>query len=200
MKRLQSLGIGAKKQAEPLTEVEERLWQTGQLGDHSPQALLDTAFHACMHGVYFALRSSQEHRNLRFDPAQVELIESLGQRAYLRYTEDISKNSRGGLKGRKYKPKVVTQHENVDNPDRCFVRLFRLYQSKCPDSRPKDAFYMRPLAKPKGNCWYEPCAIGHHTLHNTVSRICSTYSRYLGIYNQSLSLGHSSNLPLSSLC
>ena len=173
MKRLQSLGIGAKKrQAEPLTEEEEeRLWQTGQLGEHSPQALLDTMLF--MHGVYFALRSGQEHRNLRFDPAQVELIESPGQRAYLRYTEDISKNNPGGLKGRKYKPKVVIQHENLDNPDRCFVRLFRLYQSKCPDSRPKDAFYLRPLAKPTENCWYAPRAIGHHTLHNTVSRICT---------------------------
>ena len=176
MKRLQSLGIGAKKrQAEPLTEEEEeRLWQTGQLGQHSPQALLDTMLF--MHGVYFALRSGQEHRNLRFDPAQVELIESPGKRAYLRYTENISKNNPGGLKGRKYKPKVVIQHENLDNPDRCFVRLFRLYQSKCPDSRPKDAFYLRPLAKPTENCWYAPCAIGHHTLHNTVSRICTAAS------------------------
>ena len=52
MKQLQSLGIGAKKrQAESLTEEEEeRLWQTGQLGEHSPQALLDTMLF--MHGVY----------------------------------------------------------------------------------------------------------------------------------------------------
>ena len=77
-----------------------------------------------MHGVYFALRSGQEHRNLRFDPAQVEFIESPGQRAYLRYTEDISKNNPGGLKGRKYQPNVVIQHENLDNPDQCFIRLF----------------------------------------------------------------------------
>ena len=54
MKRLQSLGIGTKqRQAEPLTEEEEeRLWQTGQLGDHSPQALLDTMIF--MRGIYFA--------------------------------------------------------------------------------------------------------------------------------------------------
>ena len=125
----------------------------------------------------------------------MELIESPGQRAYLRYTEDISKNNPGGLKGRKYNPryteediskknpggfkgrkynpKVIVQHENLDNLDRCFVRLFRLYQSNCPDSQPKDAFYLRPLAKPTENCWYAPRAIGHHTPHNTVSRICT---------------------------
>ena len=101
MKRLQSLGIGTKKhQAEPLTEEEEeQLWSTGQLGDHSPQALLDTMLF--MHGIYFALRSGQEHRNLRFQPAQVELMDRPGQRAYLRYTEDISKNNPGGLKEKK---------------------------------------------------------------------------------------------------
>ena len=64
MKKIQSLGIGTKKkQAEPLTiDEEELLWQTGQLGNHSPQALVDTMLF--MNGVYFALRSGDEHRNL----------------------------------------------------------------------------------------------------------------------------------------
>ena len=44
MKKIQSLGIGTKKkQAEHLTiDEEEILWQTGQLGDHSPQAFVAT--------------------------------------------------------------------------------------------------------------------------------------------------------------
>ena len=174
MKRLQSLGIGVKKrQAEPLTEEEEeKLWTTGQLGDHSPQALLDTMIF--MHGIYFALRSGQEHRNLRFSPAQVEVVARPGERAFLRYTEDISKNNPGGLKGRKQKPKIGVQHENLENPTRCFVRLFRLYQSKCPPSRPKDAFYLKPLKNPTEQCWYTSRAIGHHTLDNTVSRMCKS--------------------------
>ena len=172
MKRLQSLGIGAKKrQAEPLTEEEEEhLWLTSQLGDHSPQALVDTMLF--MHGIFFALRSGHEHRSLCFEPAQVELVDHPGEKAYLRYTEDISKNNPGGLRGRKNKPKVVTQYENAENPTRCFVRLFSLYQSKCPTSRPKDSFYLRPLKNPTDHCWYAPRAIGHHTLDTTVSRIC----------------------------
>ena len=93
MKRLQSLGIGAKKrQAEPLTEEEEeQLWQTGQLGDHSPYALVDTTLF--MHGIYFALRSGYEHRNLRFVPAQVELVDHPGEKTYLRYTEEQAGNA-----------------------------------------------------------------------------------------------------------
>jgi len=63
MKRLQSLGIGSKKkQSEPLTtEDEEKLWEEGLLGEHSPQTRLNTIIF--MNGIYFALRSGQEHHN-----------------------------------------------------------------------------------------------------------------------------------------
>ena len=133
MKRLQRSGIGSKKkQAEPLTEEEEELlWSTGQLGDHSPSALVDTMLFMC--GVYFALRSGQEHRNLRFSPSQIELIEEpRGKRAHLRYTKDLSKNNPGGLRGRKHKPKVVVHYTNEANSHRCFVRLYKLYLSSQP--------------------------------------------------------------------
>ena len=123
MKKIQSLGIGTKKQAEPLNiDEEELLWQTGQLGDHSPQALVDTMLF--MNGVYFALRSGGEHRNLRYSPSQIEVFEKPGERAFLQYTEDISINHPGGLKGRKQNPKVVVYYENVDNPSCCFVRFY----------------------------------------------------------------------------
>ena len=127
MKRLQKLGLGSsRKQAEPLTESEEEiLWQKGYLGDHSPDALVTTMVFMC--GLYFALRSGSEHRSLRHKPSQITLFEPPGQRAYLCYVEDVSKNRQGGLKCRKVKPKVVYHHANVDNPERCFVRLYKLY-------------------------------------------------------------------------
>ena len=44
MKRLKGAGENSnRKQADPIT-LEERPWETGQLGDHSPQALVDTVF------------------------------------------------------------------------------------------------------------------------------------------------------------
>ena len=68
MKRLQEKGLGSKhKQAEPITEVEEEiLWEKGELGDHTPQSLLNTMVY--MNSVYFAQRSGKEHRNLHFHP------------------------------------------------------------------------------------------------------------------------------------
>ena len=48
---------------------------------------MDTMLFMC--GTYFALRSGQEHRALRLTPSQIELVERLGVRAFLRYTEDV---------------------------------------------------------------------------------------------------------------
>ena len=128
-----------KKQAEPLSlEEEEQLWKKKILGDHSRKALLNTMIF--MNGLYFALRSGDEHRHRRHYPSQIQLVEKPGERAYLIYREDISKNHPGGLKGRKHKPKVVIHHANTDNPSRCFVRLFKLYSELCPIDRPHDAF------------------------------------------------------------
>ena len=101
MKRLQSLGLGSqRRQAEPLTtEDEEMLWEKGLLGDATPQTLLDTMVFC--NGLYFALRSGREHRQLKMNPWQIELDEPCDDRPYLKYTEDISKNRPGGIKGRK---------------------------------------------------------------------------------------------------
>ena len=71
MKRLKSKGLSTSKKREECIdeEDEETLWSKGILGDHSPQALLSTVFF--MNGLYLALRSGQEHRQLRQSPCQI---------------------------------------------------------------------------------------------------------------------------------
>ena len=68
-------GIGVhKRQAEIITEDDEEiLWQKGLLGDHSPLALLNTVFFMC--GLFVALRSGHEHRQLRLNPPQITIHE-----------------------------------------------------------------------------------------------------------------------------
>ena len=94
MKRLKSAALGAKpKQAEPLSEEdEEKLWQAKVIGVHSSQALLNTIIY--MNGVYFALRSGAEHRQLRHKPCHIQVMDVEGDRPYL---EHVSKNHPGGL-------------------------------------------------------------------------------------------------------
>ena len=171
MKRLQSQGIGSKRKAEVLTvEEEELLWEKGVLGDATPQSLLDTI--VFYNGLYFALRSGKEHRQLRHSHCQIELVEHHDKRSYLKYTEDVSKNHPGGLKGRKVTPKVVVHHANTNNPDRCFVRLFKRYRELCPEDVPSNAFYLQPSRSPTPTCWYSTCPLGHMTLASTVARVC----------------------------
>lgn len=64
----------------------------------------------CMVGIYFALCCGAEHRQLRHPPSQIQLIEKLGKRPYLLYTEDHSKSDLDELKGRKVQIKDCTQH------------------------------------------------------------------------------------------
>ena len=124
-------------------------------------------------GLYFALRSGKEHRQLRYHPPQIKVVENPGERPYLIYTEDSSKNHPGGIKGRKQKPKVVIQHANVEQPERCFVRLFKLYNSLCPKDRSTECLYLQPLTKPKDGCWYSNQPYGHNRLAGTVARLCT---------------------------
>ena len=167
-------GIGScRKQAEIISKDEEELfWQKGLLGDSTPQALLDTMIYC--NGLFFALRSGIEHRQLRHTPCQIKVVEKPGERAYLEYTEEFSKNHPGGLKGRKIKQKVVRHHANINNQGRCFLRLFKRYRALCPSYAPPHAFYFQPLRSPTASCWYSNRPLGHNTLPNTVARLCSS--------------------------
>ncbi len=64
----------------------------------------------------------------------------------------------------------MIHHENLENPGRCFVRLFKKYQSLCPSDAPDDAFYLIPLQKPKENCKNVP--IRRNKLSKAISNMC----------------------------
>ena len=100
MKGLQSKGIGStNRQPKPLTvDEEETLWQGRILGDHNPQSLIYIVFF--MIGFYFTLRSGDEHRQLQYNPYQIQIVEKLRESPHLQYTEDVPcsrKFSRGPI-------------------------------------------------------------------------------------------------------
>lgn len=172
MKRLQAAGKGTmQKKAEIISyEDEEILWEKGILGNGNLQSLLDTMLF--INGLYFAWRGGKEHRQLRHHRFQIQLVEKPGETAYLVHKEDISKNHQGGLKNGKIKPKIAMHHANIENPRRCFVRLYKLYNSLCPPNRPNNTLNLQPLQKPIKDLWYSTKPVGHLTLEKTVNRMC----------------------------
>ena len=171
MRQLTAKGIAhPTKQAEPITSNEEEiLWKKGLLGETSPSVLLNTMVFMC--GMYFALCSGQEHRELRF--SQLQINEREGKKSIIYYENAFKANS-GGLKHQKIERKVVTHYENLENPSRCFVRLYQKYISHCPESaiEKNTAFYLSPLKRTKGECWYSSIPVGHNTLAKTISQMC----------------------------
>ena len=171
LKELHQDGIGnEKKQAEIIScDLEAKLWSDGILGDDNPQKLLDTLVY--IFGLNLALRSGKEHRNLK--PDMIQLYESDSGMSYLLYSEHGSKNHSGGLKERKVANKSVKVFANIEEPQKCPVRLYSKYMSLRPYSARKDVFYLQPLQNPVADCWYQSKPVGHNTLTQTVKRLCA---------------------------
>ena len=97
------------------------------------------------------------------------------ERTRLQYRSHGEKNHGSGLKHRNVTPKVVEQHENVEKPERCVVRLYNKYISKCPrHCKKNEVFYLTPKKEVKleSNTWYTKIPTGKNTLRNVVTNLC----------------------------
>ena len=116
------------------------------VGNRDPKTLLHTL--VFLFGKFFALRSGEEHRNLTFEHLTVIEVDDI-ECTRLQYRSHGKKNHGGGhgggLKHRNVTPKIAEQHENVEKPERCAVRLYNKYNSKCPrDCKKNEVFYLTP--------------------------------------------------------
>ena len=90
------------------------------------------------------------------------------------YTNSYSKNYNGGLKQRNLKPKCIKVFPCNENPQRCFVRLYKLYASKRSPNFKATAFYLRAKMIYNEDVWYEDRVLGHNTLDNMMKIITCT--------------------------
>ena len=144
------------------------------MGDSDPKTLVNTL--VFLFGKYFALRSGEEHRSLSL--AQLEVVKGdETECSRLRYSSFGDKNFGGGLQHRRIKPKIVEQHENISNPERCIVRLYNKYITKCLKNMPQsNCFYLSPKrhCRVDEDVWFTKSPIGKNSLRKVVSDMCKT--------------------------
>ncbi|XP_008200258.1 zinc finger MYM-type protein 3 isoform X2 [Tribolium castaneum] len=157
---------------------EEHLWESKQLGAHSPHVLLSTLMF--FNTKHFNLTSVQEHMQLSFshimkhwkrNPNQPGVTRVPGSRnVLLRFYPPqtaIQNNTR--------KKKVYEQQENDENPLRCPVKLYEFYLSKCPESvkTRNDVFYLQPERScvPDSPVWYSTTALPQEALEKMLHRV-----------------------------
>lgn len=157
---------------------EEHLWESKQLGAHSPFVLLTTLMF--FNTKHFNLTSVEEHMQLSFshimkhwkrNPGQggSRQMAAGGRNVLLRFypPQNAQANTR--------KKKVYEQQENEENPLRCPVKLYEFYLSKCPESvkTRNDVFYLLPERScvPESPVWYSTMALDLRALNKMLHRV-----------------------------
>ena len=116
------------------------------------------------------MRGGQEQRNLKISQLKRETIVVNGKElhSYV-YQEFGSKNRQGNFSSLNLQNKIVRQHQNTTNPERCHVQILDKYLSKIPkEAQAKDVFYLTPvLNKPKDPLkpWYTATPVGRNRLN-----------------------------------
>ena len=144
-----------KKQAEIVSEeMETTLWQKRILGDSNPKKLLRTVFFIV--GKHFALRSRDEHHNLRAGATAQIRVAGKGNNCRIEYYEDLSKNNSGGVKGEKRESKLGVIYET--GCENCPVSIVKKYLSLIPPSASR--FYCRANKGDNPKNWYRNQPVG----------------------------------------
>lgn len=157
----------------PSHVTEEMLWESKQLGAHSPSTLLTTLMF--FNTKYFQMRTVEQHTKLAFSKV-------------LRHTRKSPNNPKDkstcirylkapGLHiGQKVTDDMyVEQLENPENPLRCPIKLYDFYLFKCPQSARgrNDTFYLtpEPVVAPNSPLWYSGQPITKHQIELVLTRI-----------------------------
>merc|ERR1711872_545637 len=145
---------------------EEHLWESKQLGAHSPQVLLNTLVY--FNTKYFQLKTVDMH----LKKATTNMVTKPGQQqrtVLLRYYPPPAKGQKPEDR------KMYEQHENHENPLRCPVKLYEFYLSKCPESvkNRNDMFYLQPERScvPDSPVWYSTQLFNRFSLEKMLARL-----------------------------
>ena len=170
----QNIGV-VKKQAGLITyEHENCLWEKGILGEESPDKLRNTVLFLL--GINCYLRAVEDHYNLRRDTeiekGQIQFKANPRGVKCIVYQEDsVTKTHDGGLNDMRRDRKIVWVYPNVDNVNRCPVRLIEKYLGLCPKVKKRANFYLQSLQKPTPTQWYSNQVVGENSIGKVVKTL-----------------------------
>ena len=182
-KHLHQKGVGAETKETPVLSKhdEEELW-TKVLDLDNRKGLLRAVFFC--NGENFCLHGGQQQRNLNLNE---KLLLSMEKKYTLMC---IKKNRQGNFSSLNLQNKIVRQHQNTTNPERCHVQILDKYLSKIPkEAQAKDVFYLMPLLnKPKDSSkpWYITTPVGRNRLNAMLKEMCQEAGLSAKFTNHSL--------------
>ncbi|XP_023017855.2 zinc finger protein without children isoform X1 [Leptinotarsa decemlineata] len=144
---------------------EEHLWETKQLGCHSPFVLLNTLVY--FNTKYYFRSTVEAHMKLSF--CNVMKIQRKNSKSMVLrlYPDPVSRRGNCG--------RIFEQKECSENPLRCPVKLYEYYLSKCPESvkHKYDLMYLMPEkhCTPDSPLWYSTQPLSKERLSKFVNRV-----------------------------
>jgi len=153
---------------------EEHLWESKQLGAHSPQVLLNTLVY--FNTKFFQLKTPDEHLKLSFSHIMKHWKKTTVTKSGEQQRTVLLRYYPPPQKGQKNEDrKMYEQHESTDNPLRCPVKLYEFYLSKCPETTKNrnDMFYLQPERScvPDSPVWYSQQLLNKFNMEKMLARL-----------------------------
>ena len=175
-------GMNSSKAIPPSYLAES--WKAGYFGNSNPVSL--RAAVALLFQSTFGLRGVKEMYQILNGDVQVGPAREDGIPSFLKLGERITKTSRG-KKGEASAKVEAKMFPDDKNPERCGVRLFKLYQSKKPAKALTSDFHFWINCKNVGarqagqwekvDVWYSAQVMGQ----NTIGKLVSEQIKLLGV-------------------
>ena len=165
-KELRRKGKGRRpNKAEALSSSDvDKLWESGEFGDHSPRSLVQIVWFNFT--MYFGWRARNEHYKLKFGDLDVRKDENGDEEYVIWLTKRGSKTRTGETETvpeRLFDPGMFS----ADGP-RCPVKMFKAFLAHRPKqmNKPEDPFYLLCINRPTSDIWCKCQRIGINSSGN----------------------------------
>ena len=170
-RELKQKGMGNRKNVAQVIDedMEEKLWETKQLGDETAQSLQNTVWY--FNAKLLGFRGVQESRQLQWGDLQ---LKNRDGEEYIEFNERETKTRHGNSTHlRPFAPKIFPNHSN---PSRCPIVWYKKFRDHRPSSMLSDdsPFYLGVvyrLSPTHPNVWYRAQPLGHDKLSSIVKNM-----------------------------